>query len=40
MADYENPENTLVMTTSKGDVVIECFPDKAPNHVKHIMELA
>lgn len=40
MADYKDPENTLVMETSKGTVVIECMPDKAPNHVKHIKELA
>lgn len=40
MADYKDPENTLLMDTSQGMVVIECMPDKAPNHVKHIKELA
>lgn len=40
MADYKDPENTLIMETSKGTVVIECLPDLAPGHVKHIKELA
>ncbi len=40
MADYKDPENTLLMETSQGMVVIECMPDKAPGHVKHIKELA
>ncbi len=40
MADYKDPENTLIMETSQGTVVIECLPDQAPNHVKHIKELA
>ncbi|MDD9910652.1 MAG: peptidylprolyl isomerase [Ahrensia sp.] len=40
MADYKDPENTLLMDTSQGLVVIECMPDKAPSHVKHIKELA
>lgn len=40
MADIKDPENTLLMDTSKGMVVIECLPDLAPNHVKHIKELA
>jgi len=40
LADYKDPENTLLMDTSQGLVVIECMPDKAPNHVKHIKELA
>ncbi len=40
MADYKDPENTLIMETSKGSVVIECLPDLAPGHVKHIKELA
>lgn len=40
MADYKDPENTLVLDTSKGEVVIECLPDLAPKHVKHIKELA
>ncbi|MFC7398860.1 peptidylprolyl isomerase [Chelatococcus sp. GCM10030263] len=34
------PENTLVLETSKGNVVIELRPDLAPNHVDRIKELA
>ncbi len=40
MADYKDPENTIVMDTSKGKVIIELFPDLAPNHVQRIKELA
>lgn len=40
MADYADPENTLIMETTKGTVVIECRPDLAPNHVARIKELA
>ncbi|GIL01578.1 MAG: peptidyl-prolyl cis-trans isomerase [Alphaproteobacteria bacterium] len=40
MADYTDPENTLVLETTKGRVVIECRPDLAPNHVARIKELA
>ncbi len=40
MADYEDPENTLLMETSQGDVVIKLRPDLAPNHVTRIKELA
>jgi peptidylprolyl isomerase len=36
MAD---PDNTLKLETSKGDVVIEMRPDLAPNHVARIKEL-
>ena len=32
-------ENTLVMQLKNGPVVIEMFPDSAPNHVKRIKEL-
>lgn len=39
MADYKDPENTIVMETSKGEVVIELKPDVAPNHVARIKEL-
>ncbi|SFM42303.1 peptidylprolyl isomerase [Pleomorphomonas diazotrophica] len=39
MADIKDPENTLVMETSKGTVVIEMRPDLAPNHVAHIKKL-
>ena len=37
MAD---PENTLLLETSKGDVVIELRPDLAPKHVARIKQLA
>jgi peptidyl-prolyl cis-trans isomerase B (cyclophilin B) len=30
----------LVMETSKGNIVIEMLPDKAPNHVRHFLRLA
>jgi len=40
MADYKDPENTIVMETSKGQVVIELKPDVAPQHVARIKELA
>jgi peptidylprolyl isomerase len=36
MAD---PENTLKLETTKGDVVIEMRPDLAPKHVARIKEL-
>ena len=40
MAEIKDPENTLVMETSKGEVVIEMRPDLAPGHVARIKELA
>ncbi len=40
MADIKDPENTILMETSKGSVVIELRPDLAPNHVNRIKELA
>ncbi|WP_136661106.1 peptidylprolyl isomerase [Nitratireductor sp. XY-223] len=40
MAEYKDPENTIVMETSKGRVVIELLPDLAPNHVARIKELS
>jgi peptidylprolyl isomerase len=36
----ENKENTLVLETTHGRVVIELRPDLAPNHVARIKELA
>ncbi|MBN9670575.1 peptidylprolyl isomerase [Roseibium aggregatum] len=39
MADIKDPENTLLMETSKGSVVIEMKPDLAPTHVARIKEL-
>jgi cyclophilin family peptidyl-prolyl cis-trans isomerase len=40
MADIKDPENTLILETSKGTVVIEMRPDLAPGHVTRIKELA
>jgi cyclophilin family peptidyl-prolyl cis-trans isomerase len=40
MAAYKDPENTLIIETTKGNVVIEMRPDLAPNHVAHIKKLA
>ena len=40
MAEIKDPENTLLVETSKGQVVIEMRPDLAPGHVKRIKELA
>lgn len=37
---YKDPENTLVMETTVGSVVIEMRPDLAPKHVERIKELA
>ena len=37
---YNDPENTLLVKTTKGDVVIALKPDLAPGHVARIKELA
>ncbi|WP_193178183.1 peptidylprolyl isomerase [Oricola nitratireducens] len=37
---YKDPENTIVMETTTGTVVIELRPDLAPDHVARIKELA
>jgi peptidylprolyl isomerase len=39
MAEVKDPENTLLMQTSKGPVTIEMRPDLAPAHVARIKEL-
>ncbi|WP_279110472.1 peptidylprolyl isomerase [Bartonella apis] len=39
MAEIKDPENTLILETTKGDVVIELLTDVAPEHVKRIKEL-
>ncbi len=39
MAAIKDPENTLLIETSKGNVVIEMRPDLAPGHVAHIKKL-
>ncbi len=40
MAEIKDPENTLIMETTKGKVVIQLLPDVAPKHVARIKELA
>lgn len=35
-----DPENTLILETTKGRVVIELRPDLAPNHVERLKTLA
>ncbi len=40
MAENQDAENTLIMETSKGQVVIALRPDLAPTHVARIKELA
>ncbi len=39
-AQTQDPENTLVIKLKDGDVVVELYPEKAPEHVKRIKELA
>ncbi|KAB2850133.1 MAG: peptidylprolyl isomerase, partial [Hyphomicrobiaceae bacterium] len=36
----KDPENTLIMDTTQGRVVIELRPDLAPKHVERIKQLA
>jgi cyclophilin family peptidyl-prolyl cis-trans isomerase len=40
MATTPDPENTLIMETTKGKVVIALRPDLAPKHVERIKTLA
>ena len=40
MAEIKDPENTLILETTKGGAVIVLRPDLAPNHVARIKELA
>ena len=40
MADYEDPENTILMELKGGTVTIELMPDVAPKHVERMKELA
>ena len=40
MAEIKDAENTIIMETTKGRVVIELLPDLAPNHVARIKELS
>ena len=39
MAAIKDPENTLIIETTKGKVVIEMLPKLAPGHVAHIKKL-
>jgi peptidylprolyl isomerase len=39
MATIKDPENALIMETTKGKVVIELRPDLAPKHVERIKQL-
>lgn len=38
-ADIKDPENTLLLQLKDGTVVIQMYPEKAPNHVARIKEL-
>ncbi|MBP5215770.1 MAG: peptidylprolyl isomerase [Alphaproteobacteria bacterium] len=38
-ADVQNPDDTLVLKLKDGDVIIQMYPDVAPNHVARIKEL-
>ncbi len=38
-ADITDPENTLLLELKDGTVVIEMYPEKAPNHVSRVKEL-
>ena len=40
MAAIKDPENTLIMDTTQGKVVIALRPDLAPKHVERIKQLA
>lgn len=40
MADIKDPENTIIMTLTGGDVVISLLPDVAPAHTARMKELA
>ena len=40
MADYKDPENTILMELKDGTVVIELLPDIAPLHCERMKELA
>jgi peptidylprolyl isomerase len=40
VADIKDPENTIIMDTTKGQIVIKLRPDLAPKHVERIKTLA
>ena len=37
--EVKNPENTIVIQVTSGDVIIELLPDVAPQHVERIKTL-
>ncbi len=39
MTTYDDPENTLIVETTKGRIVIALRPDLAPKHVERIKKL-
>ena len=39
MAEIKDPENTIIMETTTGKVVIQLLPEVAPGHVARIKEL-
>lgn len=40
MADYKDPENTIIITLKDGPVVIELLSEVAPKHAERMKELA
>lgn len=40
MTEIKDPENTLILNITHGEVIIELLPDAAPNHCARIKELA
>ena len=40
MAEYKDPENTILMELTGGTVVIELLPDIAPKHAERMKKLA
>ncbi len=40
MAEFKDPENTLLIALKDGEVAIELLPDVAPKHVEQIKALA
>ena len=40
MAEFKDPENTIITTLKDGDVIIQLLPDVAPGHAARMKELA
>ena len=40
MADYEDPENTVLIELKDGTVAVQLLPDVAPKHAERMKELA